>query len=58
MGYFAGLDVSLRSFARCFVDAKGKVVIEGELRCEIGDIVDFRNSFGYPSGTLVLRLSR
>ncbi len=47
MEYFAGLDVSLRSCAICVVDAKGKVMLERELPCEVGDIADCLNSFGY-----------
>ena len=38
MEYFAGLDVSLRSCALCIVDGKGKVLLERELPCEVGDI--------------------
>lgn len=34
MEYFASLDVSLRS---CAVDAKGKVMLEREMPCEVGD---------------------
>ncbi|MFO8127738.1 hypothetical protein [Yoonia sp.] len=48
MEYFAGLDVSLRSRAICVVDAKGKVMLEMELPCEVGDIADYLNSFGHP----------
>ncbi|WP_295537284.1 hypothetical protein [uncultured Thioclava sp.] len=48
MEYFAGLDVSLRSCAVCIVDAKGKVMLERELPCEVGTIADCLNSFGYP----------
>ncbi|WP_150120069.1 IS110 family transposase, partial [Sulfitobacter sp. HI0021] len=48
MEYFAGLDVSLRSCAICVVDAKGKVMLEKELSCEVGDIADCLNSSGYP----------
>ncbi|WP_339696741.1 transposase [Celeribacter baekdonensis] len=48
MEYFAGLDVSLRSCAICVGDAKGKVMLERELPCEIGDIADCLNSFDYP----------
>lgn len=48
MEYFAGLDVSLRSCAICVVDAKGKVMLERELPCEVGDIADCLNSFGHP----------
>jgi transposase len=48
MEYFAGLDVSLRSCAICVVDAKGKVMLERELPCEVGDIADYLNSFGHP----------
>ena len=38
MDYFVGLDVSLRSCALCIVDAKGKVVLEREMACEVDDI--------------------
>jgi hypothetical protein len=38
MEYFARLDVSLRSCAICVVDAKGKVMLERELPCEVGDM--------------------
>lgn len=48
MEYFAGLDVSLRSCAICVVDAKGKVMLEKELTCEVVDIADCLNTFGYP----------
>jgi transposase len=48
MEYFAGLDVSLRSCAPCVVDTKGMVVLERELPCEIGDIVDCLSSCGHP----------
>ena len=48
MEYFAGLDVSLRSCAICVVDAKGKVMLERELPCEVGDIADYLNSFDHP----------
>jgi len=48
MEYFAGLDVSLRSCAICVVDAKGKVMLERELPCEVGDIADYLNSLGHP----------
>ena len=49
MEYFAGLDVSLRSCAICVVDAKGKVMLERELTCEVGGIADCLNSFGHPT---------
>ncbi|WP_439143944.1 IS110 family transposase [Planktotalea sp.] len=48
MEYFAGLDVSLRSCAVCIVDTKGKVVLERELACEVGDISDWLRKFAYP----------
>lgn len=48
MEYFADLDVSLRSCAICVVDAKGKVMLERELPCEVGHIADYLNSLGHP----------
>ena len=48
MEYFAGLDVSLRSCALCIVDAKGKVVSERELPCEIVDIAECLTGFPHP----------
>jgi transposase len=47
MEYFVGLDVSLRSCALCVVDAKGKVVLEKELPCEVDDIADCLNRCGH-----------
>jgi hypothetical protein len=47
MEYFAGLDVSLRSCAICVVDAKGKVVLEKDLLCEVDAIADCLNSCGH-----------
>ncbi|MGV8989492.1 MAG: IS110 family transposase [Cypionkella sp.] len=44
--------MSLRSCALCIVDAKGKVVLERELPCEVGDIADCLNSFGHPIGRI------
>ena len=38
MEFFGGLDVSLRSFALCIVDSKGKDMFERELPCEVSDI--------------------
>ncbi len=48
MEYFAGLDASLRSCAICVVNTKGKVMLKRELPCEVDDIADCLNSFGYP----------
>lgn len=48
MEYFAGLDVSLRSCAVCIVDAKGKVVLERELACDVPDISRCLNAFDHP----------
>ena len=48
MEYFAGLDVSLRSCALCIVDAKGGVVFERELACDVGEIADCLESFSHP----------
>lgn len=48
MEYFAGLDVSRRSCAIRIVDAKGKVMLESERPCEVGDIAEYLNSFGLP----------
>jgi len=42
------LDVSPRSCANCVVDAKGKVMLERELPCEVADIAVCLNSLGYP----------
>lgn len=59
MEYFVGLDVSLRSCALCIVDAKGNVVFERELLCDIDDIVrclaQFPNPItriGFEAGTM------
>ncbi len=48
MEYFAGLDVSLRSCALCIVDSKGKVMLERDLLCEVGDIAECLTDFAYP----------
>ena len=48
MGYFVGLDVSLRSCALCIVDTKGNVVLERELACEIDDIVECLSDCAFP----------
>ncbi len=48
MDYFAGLDVSLRSCALCIVDAKGMVIVERELHCEVSDISQCLTSFPHP----------
>ena len=48
MEYFVGLDVSLRSCALCIVDAKGKVVLERELLCDVGDIAQCMTDFPHP----------
>ncbi len=45
MDYFTGLDVSLRSCALCIDDAKGTVLLEGELPCEVSDIAVCLASF-------------
>lgn len=41
MEYYAGLDVSLRSYAVCVVDGKGTLVCERELPCEIDEIAGY-----------------
>jgi transposase len=48
MDYFVGLDVSLRSCALCIVDAKGKVVLEREMACEVDDIAACLFGFEFP----------
>ena len=48
MDYFAGLDVSLRSCALCIVDAKGVVVFERELPCDVDDIAHCLERFAHP----------
>jgi transposase len=48
MDYYAGLDVSLRSCALCIVDAKGTVLLERELPCEVSDIAVCLASFPQP----------
>lgn len=48
MDYYAGLDVSLRSCALCIVDAKGAVLLERELPCEVSDIAVCLASFPHP----------
>ena len=48
MEYFARLDVSLRSCALCIVDDKGKVMLERELPCEVGDIAACLSGVPYP----------
>lgn len=50
MDYYAGLDVSLRSCALCIVDAKGTVLLERELPCEVSDIAVCLASFPHPIG--------
>ena len=59
MEYYAGLDVSLRSCAMCIVDNKGKVLLERELPCEVGDIAKCLSHFphaiervGFEAGTM------
>jgi len=63
MDYFVGLDVSLRSCELCIVDAKGNVVLERELACEIDDIAGCLSDFEFPierigleAGTMSQRL--
>jgi len=48
MECFAGLDVSLRSCALCVVDGKGKVLLERDLPCEVGDIAACLAGFPHP----------
>ena len=48
MGYFAGLDVSLRSCALCIIDSNGKTLLERELFCEIKDIAECLSGFSHP----------
>jgi DNA (cytosine-5)-methyltransferase 1 len=48
MEYFAGLDVSLRSCALCIVDAKGNVILERELPCDVMDIAQCLTRFAHP----------
>jgi len=48
MEYFAGLDVSLRSCALCIVDAKGNVILERELPCDVADIAQCLTRFPHP----------
>ena len=48
MGYFAGIDVSLRSCALCIVDGKGTVLMERELSCEVSDIAECLGTFSHP----------
>ena len=48
MGYFAGIDVSLRSCALCIVDGKGTVLMERELPCEVSDIAECLGTFPHP----------
>jgi len=48
MDYYAGLDVSLRSCALCIVDAKGTVLLERDLPCEVSDIAVCLASFPHP----------
>ena len=59
MEYFAGLDVSLRTCALCIVDSRGKVLLERDLPCEVGDIAGCLASFprpieriGFEAGTM------
>ena len=48
MEYYAGLDASLRSCALCIVDAKGTVMLERELSCEVSDIAACLGAFPHP----------
>jgi transposase len=48
MEYFAGLDVSLRTCALCIVDAKGNVIVERELPCDVADIAQCLTRFPHP----------
>lgn len=48
MTYYVGLDVGLRTLALCIVDAKGEIVLERSLPCEVADIADCLEAFGEP----------
>jgi transposase len=48
MDYYVGIDVSLRSCALCIVDAKGTVLLEHELPCEVSDIAECLARFPHP----------
>ena len=48
MVYYAGIDVSLRSCALCIVDAKGTVLLERELPCEVSDIAACLGTLPHP----------
>lgn len=48
MEYFVGLDVSLRSCALCVVDAKGDIVLERELACDVDEITECLMDFPHP----------
>ncbi len=48
MGYFVGLDVSLRSCALCIVDGKGSIHFEQELDCEVDAIAKCLATFAHP----------
>ncbi len=59
MDYFAGLDVSLRSFALCIVDNKGAIILERELACDVDEITNCSKGFahlivraGFEAGTM------
>jgi transposase len=48
MGYYAGLDVALRSVAPCVVDSTGEIVMERALAFEVSEIAECLHSFGKP----------
>jgi transposase len=48
MEYFVGLDVSLWSCALCIVDAKGNVILERELPCDVADIAQCLTRLPHP----------
>ena len=58
MDYFAGLDVSLRSCALCIVNARGTVVFERELLCDVDDIAHCLSNFSHPIVRVGLRPAR
>jgi transposase len=46
MGYFVGLDVSLRSVSVCVVDSDGAIELERSVPCEVADVATCLKGFG------------
>ncbi|WP_246139375.1 hypothetical protein [Falsiphaeobacter marinintestinus] len=48
MDYFAGLDVSLRSYVLCVLETKGAIILERELACDVDEIKNCLKGFAQP----------